>query len=407
MADGRLRILLIEDDAGDALLVQRSLVEPSGSCAGFRLHRAASLAEGLESLARGGFELLLVDLNLPDSRGIETVRRVREHDAEVPIVVFSIAGDEDTALAALAAGAQDYLVKSELGETTLRRAIRYARERERLRREGERLQARLLHAQKLESLGMLAGGIAHDFNNLLTVVLANAQLAQRELPPKSAARSPLAAVLEAARFAARLTEQLLAYSGGSEAQLAPLSLSERVAEIERLLEKLVPTEVGLELELAEALPPVSADPGQVQQLVLNLVKNAAEAFGPGGGTVRVETAVTDVDAALAGHAVSGTEIAPGTAVELRVRDGGCGVDAETIERMFDPFFSTKLSGRGLGLAACHGIVRSHGGALIVESEPGRGTTVRTLFPPARRAGTARTRQARRDPQLRTRSTQAP
>ncbi len=380
MDDLRTRILLVEDDPADALLVQRTLGTPSGPGFGFRLYRCQDLASALERLEPGEIDVVLLDLHLPDSQGAETVSRVRERDPLVPIVVFTVAGAEDLALRSLQAGAQDYLVKGELSQSGLRRAIRYAMERQRMRLEAERLQERLRQAQKLESLGMLAGGIAHDFNNLLTVILANSSLALRDLPDRSPARSPLAASIEAARFASRLTDQLLAYSGGASTVLEPLDVSARISDIENLLRRLLSSNVSLELHLGEGLPGVAADAGQIQQLVMNLVRNAAEAVGKEEGRVVVETRLAQVDAATAADVVSGTSIAEGPAVVMSVRDTGCGMDAETAERIFDPFFTTKFTGRGLGLAACHGIVRSHEGALRVESTPGGGTTIRAYFP---------------------------
>ena len=387
MDEPRTRILLVEDDAADALLVQRTLGTPAAPAFGFRLYRSQDLASGLERLDEGGIDVVLLDLHLPDSRGADTVARVRERDAAVPIVVFTVAGAEEMALRSLQAGAQDYLVKDELSQSSLRRAIRYAIERMRMRLEADRLQERLGQAQKLESLGMLSGGIAHDFNNLLTVILANASLAQRDLPAGSSARSPLSAVIEAARFAARLTDQLLAYSGGANAALVPLNLSVRVQEIEELLRRLLPENVELELRLTRELPAVAADPGQIQQLVMNLVRNAAEAVGAGPGRVVVETRIEEVGPAVVASLASGTTIEAGPAVVLRVRDTGCGMDAETVERIFDPFFTTKFTGRGLGLAACHGIVRSHQGGLRAESRPEQGAVLSAYFPFCRDART--------------------
>jgi signal transduction histidine kinase len=380
MDELRTRILLVEDDAVDALLVQRTLGTPAAPGFGFRLYRSQDLAGALARLDEGGIDVVLLDLHLPDSRGAETVARVRERDARVPIVVFTMAGAEEMALRSLQAGAQDYLVKGELTQTGLRRAIRYAIERQRMRDEAERLEERLRQAQKLESLGTLAGGIAHDFNNLLTVILANASLAQRDLPEGSAARSPLLAVTEAARFAARLTDQLLAYSGGASAALEPLDVNAHIREIEGLLRSLLPENVSLELRLEPGLPRVAADASQVQQLVMNLVRNAAEAIGEKPGRILVETGGERVDEETAATVVSGTAIEPGSAVCLAVRDTGCGMAAETAEHVFDPFFTTKITGRGLGLAACHGIVRSHHGALRLETGPGEGTTFLAYFP---------------------------
>ncbi len=255
-------------------------------------------------------------------------------------------------------------------------ALRQARALE----EKHRMEDHLREVQHLESLGVLAGQVAHDFNNLLTVILANASLAQRDLSDRSAARSPLQAVIEAARFASRLTDQLLAYSGGASTVLTPLDISARIAEVESLLRRLLPEQVSLELRLAPELPPVAADAGQIQQLVMNLIRNAAEAIGEKPGRILVETGVEEVGEETVATAASGTGIAPGPAVRLVVRDTGCGMDAETAERIFDPFFTTKFTGRGLGLAACHGIVRSHEGALCVESGPGEGTTFTAYFP---------------------------
>jgi PAS domain S-box-containing protein len=241
------------------------------------------------------------------------------------------------------------------------------------RRDAVASEAHARHVQKLESIGVLAGGIAHDFNNLLHVVLANADLARLQLPGDSAAREHLDEVIRATQRAAELTQQLLAYSGRGAVELRRLDLSLEVREMATLLRTAISKQAILEWDLASELPPITADPTQVRQVVMNLLTNASDALGDGGGTIALRTGTVDDDEA-------GAEPAP--RVFLEVTDTGCGMDSRTLQRIFDPFFSTKFTGRGLGLAAVMGIVESHRGRIRIRTAPNEGTTFRILFPAA-------------------------
>jgi two-component system, cell cycle sensor histidine kinase and response regulator CckA len=253
-------------------------------------------------------------------------------------------------------------------------------ERRRAEREQAKLQAQLLQIQKLESLGVLAGGIAHDFNNLLTSMLGCASVAQNLLPESSPALPAVNDVISAARRAADLTHQLLAYSGKGRFEVRAIDLSEDVREISHLLQATLPKNVLLQLELDAHLPAVEGDVAQIQQLVLNLVVNGAEAIGDQPGNVLVTTGVEEVDASSATNLVGSAPLAPGRYVFVEVRDTGCGMDDATKAKIFDPFFTTKFTGRGLGLAATLGIVRGHKGAVGLSSTPGKGTSFRVLLP---------------------------
>jgi len=255
-------------------------------------------------------------------------------------------------------------------------------ERKQNQEERERLQAQLLQVQKLESLGVLAGGIAHDFNNLLTAILGSASAAMLTLPNESPARPDLDNVVLASRRAANLTRQLLAYSGKGHFEVRPIDLSVHVRELATLLETTISKKVQLRLELTQDMPPVSADIAQVQQIVMNLVINGAEAIGDQRGTVLVTTGLQNIDEFYVQSLFSSEGIAPGNYVYLEVHDTGCGMDEATKMRIFDPFFTTKFTGRGLGLAAVMGIVRGHKGAIKVYSSPGKGTTFKVFFPAA-------------------------
>jgi PAS domain S-box-containing protein len=253
-------------------------------------------------------------------------------------------------------------------------------ERKQSQEERERLQAQLLQVQKLESLGVLAGGIAHDFNNLLTAILGSSSAAMLSLPKESPVRPDLDNVILASRRAANLTRQLLAYSGKGHFEVRPIDLSVHVRELATLLETTIPKKVQLRLELAPDLPAISADIAQVQQIVMNLVINGAEAIGDQRGTVLVTTGVQAIDEFYVQSLFASEGIRPGSYVYLEVHDTGSGMDEATKSRIFDPFFSTKFTGRGLGLAAVLGIVRGHQGALKVYSSPGKGTTFKVFFP---------------------------
>ncbi len=247
--------------------------------------------------------------------------------------------------------------------------------------ERKQAQEALRQAQKMESLGVLAGGIAHDFNNLLVAMLGQASLALAQLPPESAARAHVGKVVKAAERAADLTRQMLAYSGRGQFEKRSLNLNALIQENLHLFEVAVLKNVQLRSLPAEPLPTIEGDVGQLQQVIMNLIINAAEAIGERLGTVRVTTGVQEVSAEDDQlWRYTGEPLAPGEYVVLEVSDDGSGMSVETLSKIFDPFFTTKFTGRGLGLAAVLGIVRGHRGGLSVDSEVGRGTTFRLLFP---------------------------
>jgi two-component system, cell cycle sensor histidine kinase and response regulator CckA len=250
--------------------------------------------------------------------------------------------------------------------------------------ERRRLESQLVHAQKLESVGQLAGGIAHDFNNLLTAITGYADLVLAELPEGSPTHDDVYEILRAAERAAILTRQLLAFARRQPVDLAPIDLNGLIAELEKLLRRLISADIELSLRLAPALPAVKADSGQIEQVLLNLVVNARDAM-PDGGRMIIETAAVTLDAAYAqGH----LEVQPGGYVMLAVSDTGTGMSPEVRERVFEPFFTTKEPGKGtgLGLATCYGIVRQHGGTIWIYSEPGEGTSVKVYLPRAAEDG---------------------
>jgi signal transduction histidine kinase len=235
-------------------------------------------------------------------------------------------------------------------------------------------------SQKLESIGILAGGIAHDFNNLLTGILGNASLALRVLPAVSPAREMVHDVVMASERAAGLTGQLLAYAGRGRFNIEHVNLATMARDISGLLRASTPRKVAIQLDVDPALPPIEADASQLQQVLMNLVLNAAEAIGDNSGTVRVRAWVRQLTAEEIAQQHSRFSLNPGPHVEVEVTDTGAGIDPANLSRIFDPFFTTKFMGRGLGLAATLGIVRGHKGSITVRSEPGRGSTFLILLP---------------------------
>ena len=240
---------------------------------------------------------------------------------------------------------------------------------------------RLQETQKLESLGILAGGIAHDFNNLLTVILGNANLARLEVPDSAKARQFIGRIETTALRAAELCKQMLAYSGKGIFVVRRLDLSQLVEQTTELLQLSISKKVRLQLDLARGLPPILADATQLQQILMNLVINASDAIGTGEGLIQLRSGLIRVDQAALRTFSPATDILEGEYVFLEVSDNGSGMSPEVRDKIFDPFFSTKFTGRGLGLAAVLGIVRGHRGAITVQSEPGKGSTFRLLLPP--------------------------
>jgi PAS domain S-box-containing protein len=230
----------------------------------------------------------------------------------------------------------------------------------------KQLEEQLRQTQKLESLGVLAGGLAHDFNNLLTGIVGNASLAKSGLNEDEPARAHLTSVLAASERAALLIRQMLAYAGKGSVAISQVDLSHQVSDIISLIGSSMAANVRLDLQLADNLPPVEADRAQLQQVIMNLAINAAEAIGADPGTLRIATYARETESE--------------SQVVLEVGDTGCGMDDTTRARIFDPFYTTKFTGRGLGLSAVIGIIRAHHGFISVESALGRGATFTVVLP---------------------------
>jgi PAS domain S-box-containing protein len=246
------------------------------------------------------------------------------------------------------------------------------------------MERRLLHAQKMESLGVLAGGIAHDFNNILSAILGYTELLKRSLPPTTQAHEDLDVIRQAAQRAADLTRQMLAFSGKASFPITVIDMSRVVEEARKMLEVSVSKKATLVFHLATDLPGIEADATRIHQVVLNLVTNASDALGDHSGRIDITTDATYLSHEELATCCGNTELPPGPCIRLTVRDNGCGMDGDTISKVFDPFFTTKVTGHGLGLAAVQGIIRGHRGAIRVTSAPGEGTKFEIFFPASHR-----------------------
>jgi len=373
-----VRVLLVEDSAGDARLARAMLDEAYGQGLGpgFVATRVARLGETLTALARERFDVVLLDLLLPDSSGLDTLTAVLQHAGVTPVVVMSGMEDYRISLEAVKAGAQDYLVKGHVDEYSLPRVIQYAIERGRLQ---EALQA----SQRAQSIAVLAGGLAHDFNNLLTSVLTQNYLARSLLPEDHAAGAHIEKASQAAQRATELTRQLLAYVGKGKYEIQRIEMNALVNDSVQLVSGLAPQTVRIEFSAQAPALFVRADRSQLQQAIVSLLANALEAMPAQGGLVSLTTSRRDLeDDGNSEKFVTQARPLAGEYACLAVMDTGVGMDQATMEHIFDPFFSTKFTGRGLGLAATLGIVRGHRGGLQVRSQAGAGSTFTVWLPTA-------------------------
>jgi len=368
-SEARYRTLVENVDLGITLVGKDFRVVMANAGQGRLLHRDPAEFVGKECFR--AFEGRVS--TCPHCPGIRAMRsgvpasvetaRIRGDGAEVPVRVqaFPITGPD---------GAVEGFI--EVSEDI---TVRKNAEEERLR-----LEQKILHTQKLESLGVLAGGIAHDFNNLLMGIVGNVDLALLKAPTESLLRPYLKRIDDAAQRAAELTNQMLAYSGKGRIAVEQVHLSRLVEEVGNLLDTVVSKKATLRYHLEPDLPAVEADATQLRQVVMNLITNASDAVGDRPGTVTVSTGVVDADRAFLAEIDLGAPLVEGRYVYFDVSDTGSGMDRETRNKVFEPFFTTKETGRGLGLAAVLGIVRGHKGGLKVHSEPGQGTSFCVYLP---------------------------
>lgn len=253
-------------------------------------------------------------------------------------------------------------------------------EKKRVQEEIIEMERRLFHAKKLESLGVLSGGIAHDFNNLLAIIIGNLELAADALDPSSEAITNIQKAMSAAERSASLTRQMLAYSGKSVLDVSEINLSQVIQQQTDMIKAVVAKTAHLELNLADDLPRLRGDTSEIQQVALNLITNASESLEGGPGNIWVTTGVRYFDEALQAKSLLHDKPAPQDMIFLEVRDDGVGMEHQTLDRLFDPFYTTKFLGRGLGMSVVHGVVKGHRGAITVETYPGEGTTVTVYFP---------------------------
>jgi len=372
-----LRVLFVEDSPSDAELLMHALTE-----GGYAVHaRRVETAEAMQAALEGDtWDLVLSDYSMPTFSGPAALRVLGRTGLDLPLIMVSGTIGEEAAVAALKAGASDFLVKDRLARLVpaVERELRdVALRRERTRIQQE-LEEQLRHAQKMEAVGQLAGGVAHDFNNILTAILGYAELLADQIGPDKPIGKDLEEIVAAANRAATLTRQLLAFGRKQSLRPVAVSLKSAITELLPMLRRLITENIAIRVTLDPTLPAVVADPIHLDQVLMNLVVNARDAM-PEGGTITIATR-NAVDADDDG--ASELDRAVRDYVVLTVSDTGIGMTRDVLARIFEPFFTTKERGRGtgLGLAAVFGIVKQLRGAVRVASEPGRGTTFTILLP---------------------------
>ncbi len=367
-----LRVLFIEDSEDDTALQVRMLRQ-----AGYDIDfERVDSPSALTGVLGQKWDLIISDYSMPHFTGSDALRLVRDRDLEVPFIFVSGTIGEDTAVAALKVGAQDYLMKTNLSRLipAVRREIHEAEERKQRRR----LEQQIHQLQRFEAIGRLAGGVAHDFNNVIGAILGWADMGYEEAPPRSRVQERFQMIRSQAERAAGLTRQLLAFARRQILQPCNTNLNELVRAGISLLRNVIGERIEVQTALAQDLWVTWADPTQVEQILMNLCLNARDAM-PAGGRLLIETQNVEIEEDY--HRVHPYAL-PGRYVLLRVSDTGAGMDAATLEHIFEPFFTTKemSKGTGLGLATVYGIVKQHKGFIDVDSAPGQGSIFRVYLP---------------------------
>ena len=369
-----LQLLLVEDDTADAYLTQATLGEAGVDAVWRHVVRLADIE--FDTIGTWA-DCALVDLSLPDSQGLDTVRKLMTIVPELPVVVVSGNTDQAHALAAVHEGAQDYLVKGRIEPDLLAKTIRYAIERKLIEHELQR-------ARQMARLGQLAGGMAHQFNNLHAVIVNYADFLAETLSDAvpsgvvdfAQAREDVAQIQQSAARAVALTQQLTIFAEQDVVQSQLIRLNDVIEDARDLISGWIGSGISVELNLAPDVPEVLADRGHIEHLLAAVADNARQAM-PEGGRVTIDTAhVND-------ERPGGSPMGHGFA-RVRIRDTGTGIARDIVDRVFDPFFTGRVGGQhaGLGLAVVHAIMERWGGQADVASSPGAGTTVTLLFPAA-------------------------
>ena len=373
-----LRILHLEDNPVDADLIRASLAADNVVCETVCVETRRDFIDAVE---RGGFDLILADYSLPAFDGISALAIAREKRPEVPFIFVTGSLGEEVAIETLKNGATDYVLKHHPGR--LVPAIHRAIDEVAVQTQRKRLEDQLRHAQKMESIGTLAGGIAHDFNNLLTAIIGNAQLALAGLRPEDPLHDRLIEIENSGKRAAELTRQLLIFSRRERLEPRTINLNDTIGQFAKMLRRIIGEDVELRFQAAADLSTVFADPGQMEQVLMNLAVNARDAM-PEGGELIIETQNITVDET---YCRTRPYARPGKYVQISVSDNGAGMDTDTQQHIFEPFFTTKEVGKGtgLGLALAYAIIKQHEGMIEVYSEVGHGTTFRIHLPAQEKA----------------------
>jgi len=382
--------ILAVDDECDALRYLADVLTSQG----YRVRPANSGPLALASIASECPELIMLDIRMPDMDGFEVCRRIKasEKSRGIPIIFISSSTNEEEHVEGLSLGAVDFITKPLRREELLARVrthLELGRLQTRLEEEVaqrtrdlnvalehlQQAQEEALARQKLESMGLMAGGIAHDFNNLLGSILGSVDLMASEPGDDALRESELGRIKATAIRGAELVHELMIYAGHENPAFEQVDLPALIKEMLHLLRVAIPSRLALKIDLERGLPAIRANPTQLRQVLVNLISNASDAMGGRDGDIHVSTQLIRRNGAA-----NGANLPEGDYLRLRVSDMGCGMTRALQAKIFDPFFSTKEAGRGLGLAVVQGIIRTHGGGTKVTSRPGKGTTVEILLP---------------------------
>ncbi|MBN2342790.1 MAG: response regulator [Deltaproteobacteria bacterium] len=371
----KLTVLLVEDNPGDALLLKEIL---SRSTLDIQLCTAQTLTEATDIGINESIQVALLDLGLPDSQGLETVVRFHGKFPDIPVIVLTGFEDDDFAVRAVEAGAQDYLTKGKVDTQTVTRALRYALGRQETEKKLADSKTKIHQYERMEAIGQLAGGVAHDFNNLLTVITSFAEFGIDELKDGDPLKKDLNQILKAAERGSSLTRQLLAFSKKQVMEPEIININSLLKDLEKMLHRLIGEDIELQSAYDENIGIVFADPSQMDQVFMNLVVNAKDAM-PTGGRLIISTRNATIDSQFVTDHPYARE---GQFIHIRVEDTGIGMPASVRTRIFEPFYTTKPKnkGTGLGLSTVYGIVKQSNGIIEVNSTEGRGTIFDIYLP---------------------------